>query len=66
MSVVIFFIIFVCFQAPHNLMDCDIVAGNQVVTEYFRTETDNTLDRCNIFMQRSPARDRTLNTFNVR
>ncbi|WAQ95903.1 STAN-like protein, partial [Mya arenaria] len=40
--------------APHNLMDCGI-SGDANALQYFRTETDNNLDRCLVYMKRSPA-----------
>ncbi|KAH3862808.1 hypothetical protein DPMN_025783 [Dreissena polymorpha] len=45
-------------------MECSIV-GDITAQNYFRTETDNNLDRCNVYMKRAPAFERTINNFTV-
>lgn len=45
-------------------MECT-VKGDITSLEYFRTVTDNVNDICYVYMQRSPARNRLVNTYNV-
>jgi len=47
-------------------MVCSLAPSSDAnALEYFRVETDNTADRCRVYMRRSPASLPNINTYSV-